>query len=66
VRAQVLGTQSHEDTRSEKKNSHWIWIRGEPSDLHVGSCIGVSREKTRGFGHEDRDIVISDISTVGG
>jgi hypothetical protein len=42
VRAQALGTQSHEDTRIEKKNNHWIWIIGEPSDLHAGSCIGVS------------------------
>jgi hypothetical protein len=66
VSAQVLGTPSHEDARSEKKNSHWIWITGEPLDLHVGSCIGVSREKTRGFGHGDRDIAISDIPTVGG
>jgi hypothetical protein len=66
VSAQVLGTPSHEDARSEKKNSRWIWITGEPSDLHVGSCIGVSREKTRGFGHGDRDIAISDIPTVGG
>jgi hypothetical protein len=66
VRAQVLGTQSHGAMRSEKKNSCWIWIRGEPSDLHVGLCIRVSLEKTRGFGHGDHDIAISDISTIGG
>jgi hypothetical protein len=43
VTAQALGTPSREGARSEKKNSHWIWAIGEPSDLHVGSCIGVSR-----------------------
>jgi hypothetical protein len=61
-----IGYSKSRRRESEKKNSRWIWIIGEPSDLHVGSCIGVSREKTRGFGHGDRDIAISDIPTVGG
>jgi hypothetical protein len=30
------------DARSEEEGSRWIWVAGEPSDLHVGSCIGVS------------------------
>jgi hypothetical protein len=42
VRAQVLGTLSHEDARSEKEDNHWIRIVGGPLDPHVGSCIGVS------------------------
>jgi hypothetical protein len=45
VRTQVLGTPSHEDARREKEDNRWIQIVGGPLDLHVGSCIGASREK---------------------
>jgi hypothetical protein len=57
VRAQVLGTTSHEDARSEKMNSRWIWIAGRPLDPHVGSCIGASREKARELGHGNHEVV---------
>jgi hypothetical protein len=66
VRAQTLGTPSHEDARREKEDNRWIRIVGGPLDLRVGSCIGASREKTRGFGHGDREIARSDIPTAGG
>jgi hypothetical protein len=66
VKAQALGTPSHEDARREKEDNRWIRIAGGPLDPHVGSCIGTSREKTRGFGREDRDIARSEIPTVGG
>jgi hypothetical protein len=32
VRTQTLGAPSHEDVRSEKKDSHWIWVIGGPLD----------------------------------
>jgi hypothetical protein len=66
VRAQTLGTLSHEDARREKEDNRWIRIIGGPLDLRVGSCIGASREKTRGFGRGDREIARSDIPTAGG
>jgi hypothetical protein len=65
VKAQALGIPSHEGARSEKENSHWIWIVGGPLDPHVGSCIGVSREKAREFGHGDREIARSDTPISG-
>jgi hypothetical protein len=45
VRDQTLGAPSREDVRSEKKDSHWIWVVGGPLDRepHRLSCI-------RGFG----------------
>jgi hypothetical protein len=56
VRAQTLGTPSHEDARHEKVNSHWIQIVGGPLDPHVGSCIGASQEKARELGHGNREV----------
>jgi hypothetical protein len=56
VKAQAFGTQSHEDARREKEDNHWIQIVGGPLDPHVGSCIGTSREKTREFGHGNREV----------
>jgi hypothetical protein len=41
VRVQAFGTPSRETRGMRKKGSRWIWVSGEPSDLHVGSCIGV-------------------------
>jgi hypothetical protein len=42
VRVQAFGAPSCETRGARKKGSHWFWVVGEPSDLHVGSCIGVS------------------------
>jgi hypothetical protein len=66
VRAQVLGTPSHEDARREKEDNRWIRITGGPLDPHVGSCIGASQEKAREFGYGDREIARGDIPTAGG
>jgi hypothetical protein len=64
VRTRVLGIQGHEDARSEKEDSRRIWNIGGPLDLHVGSCIGASQEKTREFGYGDREVVRGDILTA--
>jgi hypothetical protein len=39
-----IGTQSHEDARSEKEDNRWIQNTGGPLDPHVGSCLGTSRK----------------------
>jgi hypothetical protein len=65
VRAQVLGIQSHEDARSEKVNSRWIQIAGGPLDLHVGSCIGASREKARELDHVKAKSRGSEVASFG-
>jgi hypothetical protein len=45
VRAQTLGAPSREDARSEKKNSHWIWVIGGPLDREPHRL-----SRIRGFG----------------
>jgi hypothetical protein len=42
VGVQAFGAPSRETRGARKKGSRWIWVAGEPSDLHVGSCIRVS------------------------
>jgi hypothetical protein len=66
VRAQTLGTLSHEDARHNKEDNRWIRIVGGSLDLHAGSCIGTSQEKVREFGHGDREVARNDIPTAGG
>jgi hypothetical protein len=45
VRAQPLGTSSHEEARRKEVDSRWIWIAEGPLDPHMGSYIGASQEK---------------------
>jgi hypothetical protein len=63
VRVQAFGAPSCETRGVRKKGSRWFWVTGEPSDLHVGSCIGVLKVEACDLGNRSCEVVKRDILT---
>jgi hypothetical protein len=66
VGVQRLDAPSRETRGAREKGSRWIRVAGEPSDLYVGSCIGVSWVEARDLGNRSCEVARHDILTRSG